>query len=397
MHRLVLIFALFLNFSLLLSLPTEAKNLSPEAKISLLTASPGEEQYAAFGHSALWVADPVYGIDEVYNWGTFDFNTPDFYLKFLRGRLLYQLSVTSMQQFLWSYHYAGREVVEQELNLTSTEKNRIYAFLQVNRRPEHIDYLYDFLYDNCATRIRDLIDHELDIDWVVPPDALEDRTFREMLRPYTRHAPWTSFGIDILLGLPADKVATPWHQMFLPDDMFDAFNHARHADGRKLAGADKEILPKTVELPKAFPINPHIAFWLLFLVGAAAMWLNKIFIALRSVFFFLLGLLGLIVFFMWFLSDHVATAVNLDLLWALPTHAWFAFRMHKANLSRTTRLYMKLVFFLSLVLLITWPLSPQELHGATFPIIALSAIFTAPAVIPEFFRRFSRSAEVVSK
>ena len=382
MKKISLLFLLFAVFMIPGRSPVSAQYLSEEAKISLLTASPGDELYAAFGHSALWVADPVNGIDEVYNWGTFDFNTPNFYMKFLQGRLLYQLSVTPIRTFLLSYHYAGRSVVEQELHLTVDEKNRIYQFLIVNRQPENIDYLYDFLYDNCATRIRDLIDHELNIDWGVPPDALEDRTFREMLRPYTQHAPWISFGIDILLGLPADQLATPWHQMFLPGDMFDAFNHARHEDGRLLVQAYHEILPKTVEFPQPFPITPAIAFWMLFVLGVLSMFAKKFFVIFRTVFFFLLGLLGVIVFFMWFLSDHVATAVNLDILWALPTHAWFAWRMHKAGTSRSTRIYMLLVFVISMILLISWPINPQDFHPAVFPLIALSAVFTIQYFAP---------------
>ncbi len=272
--------------------PASAQHLSPDAKISLLTASPGEELYAAFGHSALWVADPANDIDEVYNWGTFDFNTPNFYMKFLQGRLMYQLSVTSMQQFLLSYHYAGREVVEQELNLSQAEMDRIYAFLLVNRRPENISYLYDFFYDNCATRIRDLVEHELEIDWGWDDHEMEEPTFREMLRPYTSHAPWISFGIDVLLGLPADIDASPWHQMFLPDDMFDAFNHARHQDGRLLVDGHWMILPKTVELPDPFPITPTITFWVLLMAGILAIFNRRLFIAYRAFFFLIPGLLG---------------------------------------------------------------------------------------------------------
>ncbi len=388
MKRLSLTFVLLLGLSITCVATDAAQHLSEEAKISLLTASPGEELYAAFGHSALWVADPVNDIDEVYNWGTFDFDTPNFYMKFLRGRLLYQLSVTSMQQFLWSYHTAGREVVAQELILTAAEKNRIYAFLLVNRQPDNIDYLYDFLYDNCATRIRDLIDYELDIDWGVSPGAQEDQTFREMLRHYTQHAPWTAFGIDILLGLPADQVATPWHQMFLPDDMFDAFNHARHTDGRLLVGGYREILPETVEMPDAFPVTPTIAFWGLLLLGLLSMLKRPFFSILRTVFFFILGILGVIVFFMWFLSDHVATSVNLDILWAFPTHVYFAFRMNKAEKLRTVRLYVRVVFFLSIIILLFWPLNPQNFHPASFPIIALAGVLTAPEVYRAQYRLF---------
>jgi len=157
--------------------------LSPEAQMSLLTASPGKALYSAFGHSALWVYDPVMGIDEVYNWGTFDFNAPNFYMNFLRGRLWYMLTVVPLQAFLWEYEYQGRSMHEQVLNLNAAEKEKIYEYLQYNRRPENVHYLYDFFYDNCATRIRDLVDTYLTIDWGPDPHPHEQRSFRQMVRP----------------------------------------------------------------------------------------------------------------------------------------------------------------------------------------------------------------------
>ncbi len=377
MKKISLLILLFAVFVIPGASPVSAQHLSDGAKISLLTASPGDELYAAFGHSALWVYDPVSDIDEVYNWGTFDFDTPNFYLKFLQGRLLYKLSVTSINVFLQEYRYGGRAVYEQELKLSGEEKERIYQFLQVNRRPENIHYLYDFFYDNCATRIRDLVDELLEVDWGPDPHPHEERSFRDMLQPYVGHMPWITFGIDILLGMPADKRATPWHYMFLPDEMFIAFQHARHSDGRLLVRSYNELLPERIERGTTFPVTPTWAFWLLFAAGCLTLFRKRVFMAFSMTYFFLLGLLGLLVFFMWFLSDHIATAMNLNLLWAIPTHLYFAFKIRSGKREKLSVLYFRIVLFLLLALLVLWPFLPQDLHPAFFPVIALAAVLVA--------------------
>ncbi len=362
---------------------TASHILSPEARISLLTAGPGEQLYAAFGHSALWVHDPAYNIDEVYNWGTFDFDTPNFYLKFMQGRLLYKLTVVPLHVFLNEYRQTGRFVHEQTLNLTFEEKMRIYNFLQINRQPENIYYLYDFFYDNCATRIRDLVDEQLDIDWGPDPHPHVERSFRDMLKPYVAYKPWIELGIDILLGLPADEKATPWHTMFLPDDMFIAFGHARHYDGRVLVNAWREILPEQIVWESPFGPTPVITFWLLFVAGCLTLLHRKSIMVFSKIYFLLLGTLGIIVFFMWFLSDHIATALNMNLLWTLPTHIYFSVRMN--SISAFTKIvmtwYARFVFVVSVLLLVSWPVFPQSFHPAVFPLIALSAVLCGACLI----------------
>ena len=349
--------------------------LSEEAEISLLTASPGAELYAVFGHSALWVHDPVNNIDEVYNWGTFDFDTPNFYTKFMRGRLMYELTVVPLRLFLPEYDYAGRGVEQQVLNLTPPEKQAVYRFLQINRRPENIQYLYDFFYDNCATRIRDLADEQLDIDWGPEPRAREAKTFRELLHPYVEHIPWTSFGIDLLLGMPADKTASLWHYMFLPDEMFIAFQQARHNDGRLLINSHQEILPQQYQPSDPTPFTPTLVLWLVFILGCLTLLRHKLANIFQKGYFTILGVLGLLLFFMWFLSDHVATGMNLDLVWTLPTHIYFIFRTRSKQQAGMVKGYFAVVFFLNIGLLILWPFGLQAFHPASLPLILLATIF----------------------
>ncbi len=346
--------------------------ITPETKMSLLTASPGPDLYSVFGHSAFWVYDPTTGIDEVYNWGTFDFDTPNFYLLFLRGQLEYRLTITSLYSFLHSYRNDGRAVHEQVLNLSYEEKLRIYEFLSENRRPENIHYLYDFFYDNCATRVRDLVDQELQIDWGPDPHPHEERTLRDMLKPYVSHIPWISFGIDILLGIPSDKVATPWEYMFLPDEMAIAFQHARHKDGSLLVITQNELLPLNMTHGKPFPVTPLRLFWALLILGGLSLLKPKLTRYIEVPFFMTLGITGLLVFFMWFLSDHLSTSTNLNLLWALPTHLYFVFRNDR---SRWPKLYFKFVFIAGLLFMVFWPWLPQDLHPAFVPIIGLMTLF----------------------
>ncbi len=362
--------------------------LSPDTKISLLTASPGPALYSVFGHSALWVYDPIHGIDEVYNWGTFDFDTPNFYPQFIRGRLLYMLTVTSLNGFLYSYMIEGRSVDEQALNLTQTEKQAIYDFLQINRRPENIHYLYDFFYDNCATRIRDLVAQHLDVAWGPDPHPHEARSFRQMLKPYVKHIPWISFGIDILLGLPADKKASPWHYMFLPDEMAIAFQQARHSDGRMLVNDYNVLLPRSYETGKPFPITPEMVFWGVLLLGSLSLVKLSIAKIVDKLFFSLLGIAGILLFFLGVVSDHAATSHNLNLIWALPTHIYFIYRAKAiaeknalkqpvtSKITRLPMLYFRMVFIAGSILIILWPFNPQGFHPAFFPIIVFTVIMS---------------------
>ena len=141
----------------LLWLPAAAQELSTKARVMLLTVSPGhEELYAAFGHSAIYIHDPEKHIDKVYNYGTYYYNQPHFYLNFARGYLLYGLSVSTYDRFQGYYAYFNRQVVAQVLDLSLEQRQQVFDFLENNALPENSMYYYDYFYDNCATRIRDV-------------------------------------------------------------------------------------------------------------------------------------------------------------------------------------------------------------------------------------------------
>jgi len=374
--------------------------LSEDAGITLLTASPGDELYSIFGHSALRVKDPAQNIDLVFNYGTFDFDTPNFYLKFVRGKLLYKLSVVPMEYFLAEYLFDGRAVFEQVLNLKQIEKQRMFNFLMVNSLPENAYYQYDFFYDNCATRIRDVANYILDIQWFeypgIVPEYLAEirskldyefeyqpsfetfRSLRDLLQPFLVTMPWSTFGIDLALGLPADKVATVQDFMYLPDEMLIAFALAQHSDGRPLVTEHRILLQQTMPLSPAGFFTPDRVFWAVFILALMSFMNRYISRIFDKTFFSLLGITGVVILFLWFFTDHLTTKINLNVLWAIPTHLyyiWVSDYRHKRN---TGVLYFRIVSLLSLVMLIFWSFIPQGFNSAFFPIVLMALVKSLP-------------------
>ncbi|MBL7807773.1 MAG: DUF4105 domain-containing protein, partial [Saprospiraceae bacterium] len=171
-----------LLFLLLLPFAGIAQTLSDSAQISLMTVAPGEFVYSTFGHSAIRVKDPGTRFDRCYNYGTFDFEQPNFLLKFCQGKLLYNLDIESYRSFEYGNLQDRRTMQEQVLNINQEQKQRLFDLLQENYKEENRYYKYDFFYDNCATRIRDIVQetffHQLQLDSSsLPPKA----TMRQLL------------------------------------------------------------------------------------------------------------------------------------------------------------------------------------------------------------------------
>ncbi|HET9431438.1 MAG TPA: DUF4105 domain-containing protein, partial [Chitinophagaceae bacterium] len=196
--------------------PTDSCTL----QVSLLTCTPGQELYSTFGHSAIRVKDSATSTDIIFNYGTFDFNDPDFYKKFVQGKLLYFVSVDSLHNFLWEYEYFQRGVTEQVLNLDCITRKELVAALFENAREENKYYLYDFTHDNCTTRLRDMIEKSsgkiLKSKNILPGAGA---TFRNLIHEYLNRGGqyWSKLGIDLLLGSHLDRAMTNREGMFLPD------------------------------------------------------------------------------------------------------------------------------------------------------------------------------------
>lgn len=362
-------------FCLAFSLTTFAQPDTCGLRITLLTCSPGEELYATFGHTAIRVQDLRTGADEVYNYGMFEFG-PDFYPKFIRGKLLYQLGIESYPEFIYTYQYESRSVVEQELQLGCLQKQNLWATLRENARPENRYYRYDFLFDNCTTRARDMILRQ--VTGAQVPDILpaDKPSFRDMLHTYLDRGGqyWSKLGIDLLLGARIDRQVTAAEATFLPDYLMRAVDTAT-VQGRRLATPPQPVLTMPTPLNKTTPFRPAVVFGILLAVVAGLSLARKGQSFLRwfdRLFFFFLGLVGLLLLFMWLGTDHKVCRDNLNLLWALPTHAvaaWYAGR----NTDRTLT-YFKAVCWGSMLLLATWAFIPQQLNPAFIPLVVLIAV-----------------------
>jgi hypothetical protein len=349
--------------------------LSDSARISLITVAPGEELYSTFGHSALRVRDPQNRIDRCYNYGTFDFEQPNFLMKFLRGRLLYFLNVERYRDFEASNLYELRPMREQMLAVDATQRQRLFELLQTNARPENREYKYDFFYDNCATRIRDVVQETFfyQLQWdstVLPPG----RTMRQLLRPYLLEKPWTQFGIDLLIGLPADRRALATDYMFLPDHMHDLFGAARIDASTPLVRSEHTI-PE-----HGLPREPYQAglldrpLWVMLFVaalGVASLFNARAERIFDTIFWFVIGLAGVVIAFLWFFTDHAATKTNFNLFWALPTHLLVFWRRRRSGWLEN---YFVGTSVLAFVLLVFWAWMPQEMPPAAVPIVALIAV-----------------------
>jgi hypothetical protein len=372
----------------------QTADLSSEADVSLITILPGPAVYEAFGHSAVRVHDPEQGIDRLYNYGTFRFDRW-FVPKFLYGQLDYYLSVVSFPAALRHYEQLGRPVVEQRLNLTPEQRSALVGFLRTNAQPENRVYRYDFLFDNCSTRIRDACDAVWPtVDWSDAPDPAA--TFREMLDRYVSDRPWTTFGFYLALGPQVDRPVTPYEAMFLPDFLLDAADQAT-IDGpsgpQPLAAPPDTLLwiDGYTRAQSSFPW-PAVLLWGLLAVGiagtaqqhkSAADWMRTF----DRVLFGVVGTAGAALAFLWFLSLHEVTNYNLNLLWAWPTHLAAVALLGRGN-GAYLPLYWRATAAAALVMLAGWPFWPQVLYDGLIPLVVLLGLRAAwhgrvPGLRPE--------------
>jgi len=352
----------------------QAQRLTDSTRLSLITCAPGEELFSKFGHSAIRAYDPVTGNDVVFNYGLFDFATPNFYTKFIRGKLKYMLGVQGTRDFLRIYQYEGREITEQPLLLTPAQRSRVVDYLLTNYQPENRFYLYDFFYDNCATRIRDIMEEEFDTQLVPADGYTSDKTFRQLLDEYIGPFPWADFGIDLILGLPADRVAGYRHEMFLPEYLADHFARAQF-NGSDLAPAP--IVEVEGRVDYLTPSGTPRPLWVWSALAVAAIlltrWGSNSLRAIFDVLFFLaLGLAGALFVFMWVGTEHQATWRNFNLLWANPLWLFAIGAIFRP--ARWSRMLLWLAAALSASTLLGFPFWPQQLHPAIIPLVIVALL-----------------------
>lgn len=357
--------------------------LSEKAEISVITIGPGPELYDSFGHTALRVHDPESQLDIVFNYGRFDFNTPNFYTKFARGKLLYLLGVATFDDFISDYKEQRRWVKSQVLNIRYTEKLTLFDFLKNNAKQENRAYLYDFFYDNCATRpidaINSILNNQVVFDYRDFPD---ERTHRKLIRENVPWNSWGSLGMDVAIGSVTDKPATKEDYLFLPNYTMAAIDKAdvmRNNILYPLVLRTETLFEPTEEniYKERFITSPLILLGLLSLLLVYKTYKdykdNKGIYFLDTTVLITTGCIGILIALLWFGTDHSSTKWNYNLLWAFPFHIIAGFVITKANPPKWIYPYMKLALIFMALLCFHWVVGIQGYAYALIPLlIALS-------------------------
>ncbi|EAZ81549.1 Lnb N-terminal periplasmic domain-containing protein [Algoriphagus machipongonensis] len=372
-------------FSFILLSTGFSESYAQQYRISLLTCDPGEEIYSSFGHSAVRVQDLQTGQDLVYNYGTFDFGAPNFVLNFATGRLDYFLSRSTFERFIAEYNYFERSVREQELALNQAQKLALMELLEINYMPQNRAYRYDFFYDNCATRIIDLMDEVLgdQLVWHNEEQQAVEKTFRQLIDEKVFYMPWSDLGIDLALGSRLDQDASPREEQFLPSYMEEAFARAEiEGDGptRSLVSNNRVILDFQAPQGTLGTFNPYLLFWIVAILFIITTYIGfkkkKLFIGFDLAFFGILGLVGLVMAALWIASDIPSTKYNWNILWAFPGHLLLI----PGLLSKTFKPWVKQYLLIALILadaaIVFWILGWQSFHPSLIPLMLVVILRT---------------------
>lgn len=360
---------------LVFSIISSAQNNVAHIRISIITCGPGEELYSLFGHTALRIIDSVNHSDIVYNWGGFTFDQPNFYLKFLRGKLLYYSSADVFPDFMYEYVYEHRSVYEQVLNLGSASKQKIIEAVKYNMQGDNRFYKYDFLLDNCTTRVKNIV-FENNKDAVIQNKVVPDETSsRDMIHYYLERGGqhWTKLGIDILLGSRVDRKVSNDEAMFMPEFFMKGLANAKKQNSHLADNAvlllQGNVVEKSADKYVPLIILTIISVVVLIISKLKAAWAKRVTGFIDNLLLYITGLLGVLLLFMWFATDHTVCKNNFNLAWALPFNLVVAFFMLKkpAWLSN----YFFIVAVITAVFLAAWFWLPQQLNIALLPVVIL--------------------------
>jgi hypothetical protein len=344
-------------------------------EISVLTCDPGNEIYSLFGHSALRIKNPINGQDLVVNWGLFEFSESQFQFgyDFAKGRLKYYMGIQLMSNFITEYRRSKRGIREQVLNLSNQEKYQIIQLLEENYKPENRKYKYEFFYDNCSSRLRDVIKKVFgeNINFYQSPKS-NKFTFRETIHLYLESFPWLKLGIDLVLGKKIDKLVSNENLMFLPlnvEEIFDKSLVENNGSIKNLVKSKNTLIESFENKNKLNNIGFYSWILLAITLSLIVFKLDKALRVWSSLNFFIIGLLGIVLVFMWIGTDHNATKMNFNLLWASPFHFILIFYLIKESWNNFTYWYLILSLILIFTTILFWFTLTQEFNSFVKPII----------------------------
>lgn len=364
---------IILSVLLFTALPKLFSQDTASPEVYLITCSPGIETYSIYGHSALRIIIPEKKSDMVYNWGVFDFSTPNFTWKFAKGRLDYLLDVYPYNSFLQEYMAEKRSVYIQKINLEPVEIEKLFSLIAENLKPENIKYRYDFFYDDCCTRIRDLLEKSLGEKLLYSPaETKKLPTFRDKVGEYQKPFSWLDFGINLIMGMPADKRSSLRDQMFLPIDMQKGLSQATINRGTKMIPLLQN--PETVfefdrpEIKSKILFSPLLVFsviLILIIIFSArykGIIINKI---VDIILFSLFSMLALMMIFFNFFTDHQQMKWNLNIIWLNP---FLVLCLVSIIFNKNRKIWFKWAFYLALIFLLPMIFLSGMFNNALIPL-----------------------------
>lgn len=310
--------------------------------ICLLTCGPGQESYSMFGHTALRIHDKARQQDLAINYGMFSFSQPNFILRFILGQTDYTMGIQDMSDFIWQYQHEGRWIKQQKLQLSRKEKWEILQAIQENSRPENITYRYNFFFNNCTTKARDIILDHINRQEDVKGMAYIPSTYRKEIHKWNASSPWTQFGEDLLLGVSADFDISQSEYQFLPENLSNDWNHIQltgHFDSLQnqkmpLVESTSWLISKQDKTENSgYILTPTVCFALLFIftivISLYEYRTGKKIWALDIFFYFATGIVGIVLFAMLF-SKHPTVQCNLQILMFNPLVLAFGWSVIKS-------------------------------------------------------------------
>lgn len=378
MKKLLLLLITFSFFNIY----SQNIKLTPSAEISVITCGPGTELYTAFGHSAFRVRDVKLGLDRIYNYGTFDFDQPNFYGNFAKGNLLYFLGKADTNRFLRIYYLEKRWVKGQVLDLEVNDTQKIFDFLESNAKSENREYLYDYFYNNCSTKLYDVIKEVLGSKLIIPEIKIDSPlSHRELMQLYLGNQPWGDFGIDVCLGSTIDDKANAQEYLFLPDNVFNFFENLKiinNGNARPIVKRTEVILPETKRETTKTWFTPLLFFTVLGLLVIAITFKNiksnKRSKWLDFGIYITTGVIGLVITLIWFVTNHESAKNNFNVLWAFVPNLVISFYLLKNKLPNWIKKYNLWLLILLVFNLLIWIVKIQVFSIAVLPIIAFLGI-----------------------
>lgn len=355
------------------------RHISDSAKFYLVTCEPGNEIYARFGHSGIRVYDPKNKIDEVFHWGLFSFDTPNFMGRFIAGKTDYMMGVYSKNFFMLEYIERGSSVYAQELALTPEQKYKFWAKLWNNYLPENREYRYNFIYDNCATRPYQLIlsayDYKVSLNY-----DLYQTSYRDIINKYVPIGSLLNTGINLIIGSHADKYITTKESVAFPMYTMDALTHTQYItkDGLNPIVKQQEVMHnakrKNIEVSQfVYYTSIFIPLLLALLCGFYTYKKKRYVPYFTQLILFTSGLVGMVICYLWFFSHHPLVDDNMNILWCNPLNIILAILLfiHKKSLRMTKFILSITSLILSIIFLILLVISIQSTTAQIFSIWVL--------------------------